>query len=99
VGEIQCSTIYTGKSSEKKANNWEVLGSLISKNRTMYLILLLNNVVFKRNDIDISKETMHAVMHCYPDAAIKLIENVYMILTKRSLPPRLPVIIYILYLD
>ncbi|XJO77732.1 hypothetical protein BDV3_002274 [Batrachochytrium dendrobatidis] len=43
---------------------------------------------FKRNNINIPKEAMEAVMHCHADAAIRFVENLYMLLTKNSLPER-----------
>ncbi|KND04372.1 uncharacterized protein SPPG_00101 [Spizellomyces punctatus DAOM BR117] len=40
---------------------------------------------FKKHDIGIPKEAMHAVMTCQVDAATLFVENVYMMLTKRRI--------------
>lgn len=45
-------------------------------------------IVFKKHEIDIPKEAMHAVMYRYPGAAQKFIENIYILLTQKSLPKR-----------
>ncbi|KAL2919461.1 hypothetical protein HK105_201107 [Polyrhizophydium stewartii] len=47
-----------------------------------------NWVVFRRNGINVPREAMDAVMHCHADAAVRFVENIYMLVTSRSVPAR-----------
>ncbi|KAH6589755.1 hypothetical protein BASA50_009847 [Batrachochytrium salamandrivorans] len=41
---------------------------------------------FKRNGIHIPRDDIDAVMHCHSNAAVRFVENVYMLLTNTILP-------------
>ncbi|KAI8918784.1 hypothetical protein BC831DRAFT_482403, partial [Entophlyctis helioformis] len=43
---------------------------------------------FRKHNVNVPKEAMDAVMNCHTDAAVRFVENVYMLLTNKSLPER-----------
>ncbi|KAJ3309262.1 spermatogenesis-associated protein 4 [Boothiomyces sp. JEL0838] len=78
-GQLQPCTLYTGNSEQQKQNNWVIN----SDSRWLYPSVLGINLVFAKNNINIPKLAIEAVMKCQNGAAVHFIENIYTLLTKK----------------